>query len=66
MGPQHLKESGKLQKTEARKRRREEILLPFTSRSENKIWLIISDEDDAFSYDNSCTHTDGKFLPAKT
>ena len=66
IGSQDLKESGKLQKREARKRRHEELSLPSTSRSENRIELIVSDENDTLTYESSSTNTDDEFLPAKT
>ena len=41
-------------------------MLPSTSRSENTIGLIVSDEDDTLSCESSSTNTDDEFLPAKT
>ena len=57
IGPQDLKQSTKFQKRKDRKRRHEELSLPYTSRS---------DEDDTLSYESSNTNTDDEFFPAKT
>ena len=66
IGPQDLKEPGKLQKRQARKRRQEELSLPSNSINEKATGLVLSDEDDTLSYDSSSTNTDDEFLPAKT
>ena len=66
IGAQDLKESGKFQKRQARKRRHKELSLPSSSRSENTSGLIASDEDDTLSYESSSTNTNDEFLPTKT